>query len=171
MGPLTRKSFELHASLSRELGGVTQYRRLSCEAVAVAGARNGPPKQAKLQGVEWADLGVRGSKKMGDESTIAQVHPKLLCEALWAEAEKAGSKLLVGNIHGVQQDKGVVNGVQVGDVVIPAAVVVIALGPWSGSASKWLGLPPTLGQKYHSVVMKSDRILSQAVRIRISFPK
>ena len=31
---------------------------------------------AKLKNLEWTDLGVRGSRLMGDESTIAQVHPK-----------------------------------------------------------------------------------------------
>lgn len=31
---------------------------------------------AKLKNLEWTDLGVQGSRLMGDESTIAQVHPK-----------------------------------------------------------------------------------------------
>ena len=34
------------------------------------------PQGAKLKNLEWTDLGVRGSRLMGDESTIAQVHPK-----------------------------------------------------------------------------------------------
>jgi len=75
VGPLTRKSFALHAALASELQAPTDYRRLTCEAIAVGGG-GGPPKQAKLQGVEWADLDCLGRQPMGDESTIAQVHPK-----------------------------------------------------------------------------------------------
>ena len=104
VGPLTRKSFELHDTLASELKSPTDYRRLTCEAVAVDGGGGGAPKQAKLQGVEWADLGVLGSRPMGDESSIAQVHPKLLCEALWAEAERAGCTLRVGDVQGIEKN-------------------------------------------------------------------
>ncbi|KAL1530187.1 hypothetical protein AB1Y20_001103 [Prymnesium parvum] len=163
VGPLTRKSFELHAFLAEELNARTDYRRLTCQAISVTGGSRGPPKQAKLQGVEWADLGLVGSRPLGDESTIAQVHPKLLGEALWAEAAKAGCKLRIGQVDGVERSEGRVVGVSVDGEVIPTDKVVIAMGPWSDLASEWLGIPRTYGQKYHSVLMKPERVLSQAV--------
>lgn len=45
-------------------------------------------------------------------------------------------------------------GVVVGDDVIPADDVIIAMGPWSQSARAWLPLPSISGQKYHSVVLR-----------------
>jgi glycine/D-amino acid oxidase-like deaminating enzyme len=38
--------------------------------------------------------------------------------------------------------------------VLPADVVVIAMGPWSGAAREWLPLPPFSGQKYHSILLQ-----------------
>jgi len=72
----------------------------------------------KFEGVEWAEDGVGGGdgdasasasaalgvQNLGDESTIAQVHPKMLCDALWAEASKpvdeggVGSELVQGEV-------------------------------------------------------------------------
>jgi hypothetical protein len=40
---------------------------------------------------------------------------------------------------------------------LAANAVVIAMGPWSSAAAKWLPLPPTTGQKYHSVVLRPAR--------------
>ncbi|KAL3906987.1 MAG: hypothetical protein SGPRY_010344, partial [Prymnesium sp.] len=159
---LTRASFDLHSSLAAELGVRTDYRRLTCENIVI-GRAVARPRQAKLQGVEWADLSVEASHTMGDETTIAQVHPKLLCEALWAEAERAGCSLRVGDVRGVEITEGRVTGVQVDGKVIKTDKVVIAMGPWSNRASEGLGLPPIHGQKYHSILMKPERVLSQAV--------
>jgi len=69
VGPLSRLSFRLHAELAETLK-LDSYRRLSCRAVAVE--PSGKPPSRKLQEVEWVDLGVSGSRLMGDTSTIAQ---------------------------------------------------------------------------------------------------
>ena len=85
VGPLARASFHLHEELAKSLeiqNHRVDYRRLTCEAVA-AGA-GGAMNQRKLAGVEWADLNTLGSSSLGSEATIAQVHPKKLCEALIA---------------------------------------------------------------------------------------
>ena len=106
MGPLARKSFALHEELAEAFGaGAIDYRRLTCEAVAVDGGARGPPSQKKVAGIEWVDLGALGSRPMGGTDTIAQVHPKKLTEALWAEATRlAGSELRIGRVSGVEVD-------------------------------------------------------------------
>jgi hypothetical protein len=44
------------------------------------------PPSRKLQDVQWVDLDtVLDVVQMGDERTIAQVHPKKLCQAMWTE--------------------------------------------------------------------------------------
>ena len=165
VGPLSRKSFALHAELADQLGAeAIDYRRLTCAAVACSGGAPGSLRQAKTSGVQWADLGVLGSKPMGTEDTIAQVHPKKLVDMLWAEARRlAGSSLVIGKATGLALDdaKAKVVGVEVEDGgVLPCSDVLLAMGPWSPT---WLGLPPAYGQKYHSILMRPERTLSQCV--------
>ena len=46
-------------------------------------------------------------------------------------------------------------GVTVDGAVIPADKVVIAMGPWSGDAAKWLpNVPAISGQKAHSILVR-----------------
>ena len=170
IGPLSRRSFALHAELARSLPGETEeslgYRRLSCAAVAVSGG--GQMSQRKLEGVQWADVGVRGTQPMGGPDTIAQVHPKRLTEALWREASAGGAELRVGQVGGIDVDRDAAGGPAVRGVLVDgervaASAVIVAMGPWSDAAAAWLPLPPTLGQKYHSVVLRAQRVLSQAV--------
>jgi len=91
IGPLSRRSFALHQEIADNLGaGKIQYRRLTCVGIPVGDNTNRrPPSGRKLEGIEWANgsntLG--NSQKLGDESTIAQVHPKKLCEAMWEEVQ------------------------------------------------------------------------------------
>mgnify|MGYP002005686249 CR=1 FL=1 len=159
VGTLARKSFALHEELARVLGESTvDYRRLTCQAVTCAGGA-----QKQVEGVQWADLGVLGSRPLGDESTIAQVHPKKLCDVLWAEAVRlAGSTLVRGSAEAVETDEqsGAVRAVRVGGERVAADCVVLAMGPWSPS---WFGLPQAYGTKYHSLLMRPRRTLSQCV--------
>eukprot|EP00913_Durusdinium_trenchii_P016477 g15488.t1 len=106
---------------------LSSYRRLKCQSVAVDGT-GAKPAGAKLKNLEWTDLGVRGSRLMGDESTIAQVHPKELCDAMWSYSEQHGSNFVKGTV--LQQ-------------AVPACSM--------------------LGVKYHSVLMRSGRVLNEAV--------
>ena len=43
---------------------------------------------------------------------------------------------------------------------VAADCVVLAMGPWSPT---WLGLPQAFGTKYHSLLMRPERTLSQSV--------
>ena len=52
-------------------------------------------------------------------------------------------------------------GVQLGEESLPASKVVLAMGPWTGLASRWLpGVPPIVGQLGHSVVLQAQHPLS-----------
>lgn len=164
VGPLSRKSFELHQQLADTLG-LDSYRQLTCSAIAVDAS--GKPASKKLANVEWVDLGTQGQRVMGTEETIAQVHPRQLTEALVAAAKERGCTMEVGSVEGIVvegvEGKKRATGVTVGGRTIETDKVVIAMGPWSAQAAKGLDLPPMYGQKYHSVLMQNERTLSQAV--------
>ena len=75
MGALQRRSFDLHAEQARDLRGEKlDYRRLQAVSVALdeRGGMGSKPTGKKLEGVEWADVNVRGVRMLGGEETIAQ---------------------------------------------------------------------------------------------------
>lgn len=43
---------------------------------------------------------------------------------------------------------------------VEADAVVIAMGPWSGQAAKWLPVPDITGQKYASIVLRPEEDIS-----------
>lgn len=166
VGELTRKSFDMHEEVAQRLG-LDSYRRLTCKGVGVNGSRS-KPSGAKLKGLEWTDLGVVGSRSMGDETTIAQVHPKQLTDAMWEYSKSQGSCLVHGVVQRLVVDdidpeaKQVV-GVVIDDVEVPADVVVLAMGPWGDVLQQVLPGCPMRGVKYHSVLMRTGRVLNEAV--------
>ena len=185
---MTHRSFDLHAILGEELKpyGSTDHRRLTCAAVAaVEGSLVAKPSNKKLENVEWADAGgVVGMRPMGDESTIAQVHPRKLCDALVAGAKAlAGASVVEGCAAGLRENAdGVVDGLLLADgSCLDADAVVVCMGPWSHALGRpktekmgligdegysgWglAGLPPVVGTKYHAVLLQAPRVLSQAV--------
>lgn len=164
VGPLARRSFELHQEIADSLGAdKLDYRRLTCAAIAVSGSGGGGPmsrpKGKKLQGVEWATGdAVQGVRSLGTEETIAQVHPKKLCEALWQEtlSMAPNSKLVEGKVSGPAYTDGTLTGVRLhDDTVLAGDAMVYACGPWTANVMT--------GVKYHSVVMPTDTELSQCV--------
>lgn len=168
VGQLARRSFDLHQELANKLGAENlQYRRLTCASIsvnsAVAASR---PKGKKLQGVEWAgddqdSSAVLGMRPLGDEDSIAQVHPKRLCENLWNAMSQTegddGAKLVRGKVSGpVHTEDGKLLGVRLEDGnVLDADAVVFACGPWTANVMT--------GVKYHSVVIPTPKVLSQCV--------
>jgi len=190
LGRLARRSFALHAGLAGEGGleggaGALMYRRLTCAAVAVGPGRAGSRRPAgrKLEGVEWADdvpegggeggsgPGVLGVQSLGGEDTIAQVHPRMLCEALWAAAvDLAGSELRRGEVVGpvrADDDDGSGGGAGGGGLVgarladgstVRADALLYATGPWTRQGNGAIS-----GVKYHSVVVPTPRVLTQSV--------
>ena len=61
--------------------------------------------------------------------------------ALVTAAERMGATVRSGEVSGLETDAGRVTGVRVGDEVVEADAVVVAMGPWSSGAAEWLGLP------------------------------
>lgn len=161
-GALTRRSFALHQALADELGADSiQYRRLTCAAISVDPYASPPqrPSGKKLAGVEWADTGaVLGMRALGDESTIAQVHPRMLCERLWGKVQAQGQGQLVRGkvVNAVRKPDGSFRGAQLADGSIAEGdALLLACGPWTANIMS--------GIKYHSVVVPTKDVLSQCV--------
>ena len=166
IGPLTRRSFALHQQLADTVGAARiQYRRLDCVSIRVnPNATTARPQGKKLQYIEWADGPTASAvTPLGDERTIAQVHPKKLCDALWEVASRpkdqggVGSTIVQGKVIGTKlDDDGKVIGVKLDDgSIIHGDAVLLAAGPWTANVMT--------GIKYHSVVIPTDRTLSQCV--------
>jgi glycine/D-amino acid oxidase-like deaminating enzyme len=152
---LARRSFALHASLHDELGGDWGYRRMTTyggHADAAAGMR-----AARKPQVAWVSNDVTVDRRLGSIDTTAQVHPGAFTAAMMRAAEARGACLRVGEITGIARDAGGtrVRGVEVGGETIEGDAVVVAMGPWSSLASRWLPLPPVFGLKGHSLVFET----------------
>lgn len=169
---LTHRSFDVHQELADTLGAETiDYRRLTCAAISVDSRRRGRPSGKKLAGIEWAQppeeeaaSGVVGVRSLGSTNTIAQVHPKKLCERLWQEASKpvveggVGSELVSGKVVGAVHDEksGKLIAAQLDNgTTIATDAILFACGPWTANI--------LFGVKYHSAIVATDRILSQCV--------
>jgi glycine/D-amino acid oxidase-like deaminating enzyme len=164
VGQLARRSFSLHQELADTLGADNiQYRRLTCAAISVNPARSGRPSGKKLTGIEWIkEDEVQGMRGLGDESTIAQVHPKLLCENLWKIASTpqneggVGSTLLKGRVVSPAYKDDKLCGAKLADgTILECDAILFACGPWDVNIMQ--------GVKYHSIVIPTPRVLSQSV--------
>src|SRR5262249_24970228 len=153
LAPLARRSFALPAQLADELGNAWGYRRLdtySGYAGAVRARRRRGP-------VDWLAESVLLERQLGGTETTAQVHPGVLTTALMRAAQEHGAQLLEGEVTGLAtgQGEGRVVGVVVEDEGVTGDAVVIALGPWSILAARWLPLPGVFGLKGHSLVFET----------------
>ena len=168
VGPLARRSFELHQTLADTLGSdKIMYRRLTCASISVDES-NGrrKPTGKKLEGIEWVDDVATRVRSLGDESTIAQVHPKLLCEAMWEAVQKQDNleselkigKVVSANYEGDNEDKKLIGAKLEDGSIIDADIVLYSCGPWTEYGKCMLGV------KYHSAIIPTKpRILSQSV--------
>lgn len=157
---LQRRGFDMHLALARELPresgvdyGFEQSQRISlavteAEEVAAretarvlsdAGIDGRWLEPAELhQLTEWIDGGeARGAVLLEPGGFVDAYRYSL---ALVTAAERMDVTVRSGKVSGVVQEDGRVTGVRVGSEVVPADVVVIAMGPWSLEASDWLGL-------------------------------
>jgi glycine/D-amino acid oxidase-like deaminating enzyme len=150
------------------------YRRLTCASISVREASSGgtrKPSGKKLQGVEWAsDVNlaenekskVVGARSLGDESTIAQVHPKMLCDAMW-EAVKSNTnvnaKIITGKVKDAVHGKdGIFQGAKMDDgSIVEGDSLLFACGQWTEIGNCMVGV------KYHSVVIPTKNTLTQSV--------
>lgn len=176
IGLLQQRSFDLHAQQAEDLGAANiDYRRLVCMAVGCdeRAAAVAKPGGKKLDGVDWADINVLpGRNQMGGTETIAQVHPKKLCDAMWKYSQdNAGSKLVIGKVvEAIMDDDGSISGVKLDDgSTVECDALVIACGPWTDATKSWFpteigkSIPRMFGVKYHSILIRSPRVLDEAV--------
>jgi glycine/D-amino acid oxidase-like deaminating enzyme len=153
LDPLARRSFTLHAELSSELGDPWGYRRLTTYAgYAAAGA---PARGAG--GRPWLSDGVAITSRLGSPESTALVEPRAFTTGLMRAAEMHGAMLrhdaVVDLMHG---PSGAVRGVALASgEIVEGDAVVIAMGPWSILAARWLPLPAVMGYKGHSVVFET----------------
>lgn len=153
LAALARRSFDLHAEWAEARGGGRWgYRRLDTYAGAVR--RRAPGRSAPLG---WLADRVAIGGRLGGPDTTAQVHPALFTQAMMADAEAHGARLLRGEATGLLRAGDAVGGAIVDGEPVAADATVIALGPWSLLASRWLPLPHVGALKGHSVVLAPRR--------------
>src|SRR5205814_2059089 len=100
----------------------------------------------------------------GSPETTAQVHPGQFTAAMMHAAEAQGAELRCGRVTGIAQYAGRAIGVEVDGEIVEGDAVVIAMGPWSILAARWLPLPAVFGLKGHSLVFDTGTAVpSQAV--------
>lgn len=161
VGRLQQKRFDLHEDVARKLD-LPSYRRLSCKGVAVDGTGTNL-SGAKLRGLEWSDLGVQGSREMGDESTIAQVLPKQLVDDIWALAAEKGSDFQEVVVDSLCSEGGNLTGAFIDIKVVPADLVVLSMGTRGDIVQQVLPGLQMYGIKNNSALMRTSRVLNEAV--------
>ena len=163
LAALARKSFALHAELAQTLGVDYGYRRLTTLAVA-ASAHGRPGTRQVPDELAWLDSYGLPYAVLGTPATTAQVHPARFTQALLHAARARGTALRLGCVQGLEVGQGQVRGVRVDGQLLPADMVVIAMGPWSGMVAPCLSLPPVWGLKGHSITLQpSTPIPAQAL--------
>jgi glycine/D-amino acid oxidase-like deaminating enzyme len=148
---LARRSFALHASLPERIGGDWGYRRLTTYG-GFAGSRAGA--RGHGNDLPWLSDGIAIDRRLGSTETTAQVHPGEFTAALMRAAQAQGAELRLGRVTGVARRSGSarVEGVELDGRPLEGDAVVIAMGPWSVLAARWLPLPAVYGVKGHSLV-------------------
>ena len=150
---LARASFDLHAELARTLGADYGYRRI--DTLLVAGSDRGDVGRYRgIASPEWLDGRCAIHSAIGSTRTTATIHPERFTRALVDAACGRGARLVHGTVDGIALDaRGAVCAVRVDGAEIAADAVVIAMGPWSILAARWLPLPLVAGLKGYSVVL------------------
>jgi glycine/D-amino acid oxidase-like deaminating enzyme len=149
---LARRSFALHAALPREIAGDWGYRRMTAYSgfvVPEADAR----RRVRSE-LDWLSGGVIIAQQLGTTETTGIVHPRKFTAAMMSAAQKQGTKLHRGQVTRLVRhaDGADVGGVEVDGGVIEADAVVVAMGPWSLLAARWMDLPAVFGQRSPSIV-------------------
>ena len=155
---LARASFALHREIAGELGAERVGHR-PMDALMTAAADEGDlERYRRLPNPPWLDGSCVAHEVIGGPETTAQVTPALLTRALVEEAVAAGAALVTGVVEGLRRDEesGAVRAVVVDGRERPAGVVVLALGPWTSQAQRWLALPQVFGTRSASIVVAAD---------------
>ena len=147
LAPLARRSFTLHAELAQQIAGDWGYRRLDTYG-GFAGFRH----RRRRHTLGWLSDEVTVAQALGSPDTTAQVDPGQFTVAMMRAAEAQGAEWRLGRVTGIAQREGRATGVEVDGRLVECDAVVIAMGPWSILAARWLPLPAVFGLKGHSLV-------------------
>lgn len=153
---LARRSFQLHAELAEALGGDWGYRPMTTYRGIVGRSR---PLRSRGTAPGWVSADVAITGQLGSGSTTAQVHPGAFTAAMMRAAQDRGAELHLGRAIALLRRGGDLAGVQLEDCSLDGDAVVVAMGPWSVLAAKWLALPPVYGLKGHSLVFETGALL------------
>ncbi|UYN97542.1 MAG: FAD-binding oxidoreductase [Enhydrobacter sp.] len=159
---LARRSFALHAELAETLGNPWGHRRLDTFAGhAIEGDDvSGPGARPWLSGA------VTLQGRIGGRETTAIVEPRAFTQGLMQAAQRHGAELTQGTVAGLRRDaSGAARGIVLADGgTVEGDAVVIALGPWSILAARWLPLPLVFGLKGHSLIFRTgDAVPAEAL--------
>src|SRR6266850_8432303 len=149
---LARRSFGLHAALPSEIAGDWGYRRMTAYSGFVVPERDA--RRHVPAGLASLSDGVVIGSQLGTTGTTAIVHPRAFTTAMMSAAQSHDAEMRRGRITGIVRrgDGSTVRGVEVDGGVIEADAVVVAMGPWSVIAAKWMSLPAVFGQRSPSLV-------------------
>ncbi|VDP84609.1 unnamed protein product [Echinostoma caproni] len=169
MDILARFGFDLHMELFQQFGDVCGYRRVETYSIDVT---PGDPGKS-VKGPQWIQAKVSRYSRMGSPDTTAQVHPGLLTNELFKQAQQLSqnaTNFKLARAVGLEfdhNDPPQVTGVRIVPVdepdakekILPASCVLLATGPWSGTSTGWL--PPRClpsrrfrGHRAHGVVIR-----------------
>src|SRR5262249_21103565 len=144
---LARRSFALHAELASELGNPWGYRRLTTYGgYAIEGETTGETTCGPHRR-PWLADGVAITGRLGSADTTALVEPRAFTTGLLRAAQAHGAILRHGTVVDlVRRPAGAVRGVALASgEIVEGDAVVIAMGPWSILAARWLPLPAVFG--------------------------
>src|ERR1700676_2339492 len=149
---LARRGFALHAALPGEIAGDWGYRRMTAYSGFVTSEHDA--RRHAPAGLDWLSDGVIIGSRLGSTDTTAIVHPRKFTTAVMSAAQGHGTELRRGHITGIirRTDGSAIRGVEVDGGVIEADAVVVAMGPWSLLAARWMVLPAVFGQRSPSLV-------------------
>ena len=159
--PLAEEGMRLHRQLStilpQETGVATQYRLhpalnlvFTEEERELEKSHLAWRQQQKGYQVRWLDRSEARSvePRVSEEilgavyiEGMAEVDPYRFVLALAQAAEKGGATIRHGKVIGLKREADRVRGVILESGQVDCDRVVVAMGPWSGETSPWLGVP------------------------------
>jgi glycine/D-amino acid oxidase-like deaminating enzyme len=162
LAPLARRSFALHAELAGQFDGRWGYRRLEALGV-IASARRPLSMAGGITAPDWVGAAAIVHQRLGTTATTAQVHPAEFTKGMMDAAIARGARLRIGTASALELSSGGgtrIRGVVVDGELIAGDAVVIAMGPWSALAARWVPLPAVYGLKGHSLLLRDPGPIS-----------
>ncbi len=157
---LARRSFQLHEELASGLGNAWGYRRLDTYSANAISWRKGE-SSTDSPSLPWLKSGVIVQGQLGTTETTAQVIPAAFTRGMVEHALSLSAACVIGNVTGIvlDPDGTAIRGVDIDGRQMEADAVVIAMGPWSALARRWLPVPDVYGLKGHSIVLRPTALV------------